>query len=186
MTVPVDKGEAMSASNGLRSMVNAFGVRGTISIFVLLATAAVVMVRIVAPEGQEDFRQAERVIGQMTASTTLESVGFFDEYPNGSPSQFVAFLETDKGQRLWPMTIREHHQYRYDNPGISTMKGRFLRPNDVAFVASSRAPSKGRQVVYEARDDAGFIELRGYDPEHEGPVFLRQIPFPSQYNGLEL
>lgn len=154
------------------------------SIFVI--TGGYVLFSIMSTPGAEEFRMGQRVFNQMIAEETLQSGGFYEAYPEGMPSDFVAFLETEQGARFWPVTISEYHRrerMNFENQGI---KGRFLIPDALSFSAHRPDFSAGKQLVYIPHDADGLIELQGHNAPDAAAIFIKRLPFPSESRGINL
>lgn len=124
-----------------------------------------------------DLNQAQQVLYQMMGEENLRAVGFFEMYPDGKPSDFMAFVETEAGSRLWPPSVSE---FRASAEGQAGQRaGRILRPDDVGFSAYQVDPSLEKQVVYIPDDQEEVIEFQGYLSPHEGPVQTSRWEFPS-------
>lgn len=139
----------------------------------------------VGSAGPADLRQGQRVLVQMMGERTLEHVGFFEAYPEGGPSDFVEFVGSEKGQVLWPRTVREFHRESTD-PTRQETPGRALRPDDVGFSAWEPDPSLGRQLVYIPDDEESVMYIEGYDEAVDEPVHRWVVDFPTDARKLEL
>ncbi|MFU8803846.1 MAG: hypothetical protein ACNA8W_08575 [Bradymonadaceae bacterium] len=144
-----------------------------------------------APDEWYDFQTGERVLKQMMGERTLQTGGFFEAYPEGGPSDFVNYVNTEEGAIMWPMTRREYHSISSLDQAHAShhhkpIKGRFLRPDDVEFQPHELNPAGGRQLVYIPFDDRGIIEVRAYESPQSEPLFVSHLPFPSEHPGIEL
>ena len=54
------------------------------------------------PPPPPDLAQAAEVIREMMSTRKLEAAGFFSAYPEPKPSDFVSFINSDRGVILWP------------------------------------------------------------------------------------
>jgi hypothetical protein len=124
-----------------------------------------------------DLDRGARVIQEMTRHRKLEGAGFFSEFPEPKPSDFISFIHSDLGVALWPP--------REGSPFIDQLEleqsraiGETLIPEGVAFKRNRPDPEGGRQIVYRADDDRGELVVEAYlDPSSE-PVFVQRWKFP--------
>ena len=160
--------------------------RTAIGVLLLMASAMYVVFSFIPSEEVQELRRAERVFGQMSGEQTLESSGFFEAYPDGGPSDFVEFLNSDEGAKVWPQTTREYYNRPYSDDQTPTVKGRLLRPNDVDFRPYEVDPEGGKQLIYIPDDEGGAFELQVYLVPDEGPLHTTRLPFPSESRGVTL
>ena len=125
-----------------------------------------------------DLNQAQQVLYQMMGEENLRAVGFYEAYPEGKPSDFVAFVESEAGSKLWPPSVSEFRSSAVGQAGQKA--GRILRPDHVGFSAYEPDPSLGSQVVYIPDDEEGVIEFHGHRSAHQEPVQTSRWEFPSE------
>ncbi|QDG51608.1 hypothetical protein FIV42_12875 [Persicimonas caeni] len=134
--------------------------------------------------GSPALQQGQRVMYQVMGKETLQAAGFYKAYPSGRPSDFVNFLQTSQGRRLWPKSVSEHRDAQI--PGANRGPSRVLKPDDLSFSAHKPAPSAGRQIVYVPLDDTGQMEVRGYERADAKPVFVYTWEFPTDAGKVAL
>jgi hypothetical protein len=138
-------------------------------------------------EGPSDMRMGQRVVYQMMGQQTLEHLGFFERDPEAEPSDFVAFIDSEEGEVLWPPTMREHGAAQRDYAAnYRPIEGRLLRPNGLEYNAYEPDPTLGRQLVYFPDDEAGVVHIHGYDEPFDEPVHRWVYEFPTEAMLLEL
>ncbi|MGM0558447.1 MAG: hypothetical protein ACQEVA_18830 [Myxococcota bacterium] len=135
------------------------------------------------PTGSHEIQTGQRIIYQMAGSQTLDKAGFFDAYPDGRPSDFVSFVQSRHGQKLWPSSQRAKNDvaspsYRDDN--------RLRKPADLTFAAHERTTWDRPQVVYIPDDANQQLLLHGYDPGHEEPMYEYDFDFPTDAGEIPL
>lgn len=131
-----------------------------------------------------DLQRGYRVMYQMMGEKTLEKAGFFDAHPEGTPSEFVEFVDSEEAETLWPPTDRQWRD-RYDHPDLMDDPERALSPDDLDYVAGEPDPKKTRQMVYFSDDEAGTVELRGYLNPDDEPIDEWSVEFPSEAEEIE-
>lgn len=134
--------------------------------------------------GSVELRQGQRIMYQVMGAKTLRKAGFYDAYPSATPSDFVSFVQTDRGERLWPQTVGDYKSSSI--PGAERDPGRVLQPDSLSFAAHSPDPSAGKQIVYVPLDDAGQMEVRGYEDPQAEPVFVYTWDFPTDAGEVPL
>lgn len=134
--------------------------------------------------GPDDMRQGQRVIYQMMGEETLEHLGFFDLYADATPSQWVAYIDSRRGQVLWPPTTEEYRSDHTD-PMREEIPGRLLRPTGLEYSAYEPDPALGRQLVYIPDDEEGVVHIHGYDEPFDEPVHTWVYEFPTDASFLD-
>lgn len=152
-------------------------------IFVLLAVIGWGITKLSEQPGSYEIKLGQRIVYQMAGSQTLEKAGFFDAYPEGRPSDFVSFVQSRSGQKLWPPPQRAKDDvalpsYRDDN--------RLRKPADLRFAAYQRTTWDEPQVVYIPDDANQQLILHGYDPGHEEPLYVYDFDFPTNASEIRL
>lgn len=115
---------------------------------------------------------------EMMEPKHLEAAGFYELYADPTPSDFVEFINSKEGQKLWPVTTAEWRA-SFDHPKAVESPERNLLPERTDFHAHEPDPSDHRQIVYIPLDDTGQIELVGYLDPDEKPVYEWTVPFPA-------
>ncbi|MFP4596886.1 MAG: hypothetical protein ACLFVJ_01455 [Persicimonas sp.] len=67
-----------------------------IGVVVTIAITAYIFGDCAEQPGSAQVRQGQRIIYQMMGEETLREVGFYEAHPQGRPSDFVAFVETER------------------------------------------------------------------------------------------
>ena len=124
------------------------------------------------------------VIVEMTGEPNLEKAGFYDAYPDGSPSDFVEFMDSEEGEAYWPPTNREYRQ-QFEHPDLVDEPQRALSPNNLVYVAHRPDDAEMRQLVYIPDDDAGQLELIGYRDPGDAPLYEWTVDFPSDADEID-
>lgn len=154
-------------------------------ILMVVTTGYMCSSMLIAYQGPEDMRLGQRVIYQMMGEETLEHVGFFEAYPEATPSQWVEYINSEEGQFLWPRTSREFHR-DHTNPMREHTPGRLLRPTDLEYSAYEPDPALGRQLVYIPDDEEGLVHIQGFDSPFDEPIHTWSYEFPSDASFLDL
>lgn len=114
------------------------------------------------------LQRGHNAFAEMTQETKLEDAGFYDAYPEGTPSEFVEFVDTIDA-RGPDATGAEQWQIAFDA----------LSPEDLVYSPRKPDPDQSRQLVYIPDDDSHRMILEGYlDPDDE-PLHEWTVDFPS-------
>lgn len=165
--------------------VKALGIRGSLAALIFIVTGTIWLMNCFEGTYDGELSQGQQVIYQMMGPENLEYAGFFDEYPEARPSDFVEFVTSEKGQVLWPPTIREHRDNHDPTKRPGAGAGRFLQPDNITFSPYRVDPSGGKQVVYIPHDDLGQIEFKGYVTPDERPFQTSKWDFPSTGKAID-
>ena len=155
-----------------------------IGFLITAAVTAYFIINFSSQPGSVEVRQGQRIMYQMMGQETLQKAGFFRAHPAGDPSDFVSFVNTPEGRRLWPATVSEYKSNSV--PGAGRDPHRVLQPDALCFSAHQPDPAGGPQIVYLPHDDTGQMEIRGYDSPDAEPVFTYTWDFPTDAGEIPL
>jgi hypothetical protein len=135
--------------------------------------------------GSYEIQVGQRIIYQMAGSQTLDKAGFYETYSDARPSDFVSFLQSRSGQKLWPpskqdQTSSNEPSYRLES------SNRILKPENLSFAAGERTSWDQPQVVYAADDANNKLLVRGYDPGKDEPMYVYDFDFPTDAGEIPL
>jgi hypothetical protein len=130
--------------------------------------------------GSPELQTGQRIIYQMAGSQTLQKAGFFDAYPEGKPSDFVSFVQSASGEKLWP-SPRDKNRPSYRNTS-----NRISMPENLTFSAWERSTTNKPQIVYRPDDANGKLLVEGYDPGQDEPAFVYDFDFPTDAGEIPL
>ena len=153
--------------------------------FLLMGGMGYVISKCSEQPGSREVRVGQRIMYQIMGSETLHKTEFFDRYPDAAPSDFVAFLESPAGERLWPPAEGEGEEKVVDVPGRSS-SNRIRRPPSLTFSAREPTPGESPQIVYVPDDANQKMVIEGYDPGNEEPVFEYDWKFPTDAGAIPL
>ncbi len=170
----------------LYTAIKTWGLRGTLGGLVFIVTATLWYLNCLDATHDPGLNQGQRAMYQMMGEETLKRAGFYDIYPDGRPSDFVEFIESEEGQKLWPQTTDEYYSSHDPTRRPGSGPDRILQPSQITYTPFEVDPSAGKQVVYIPHDDLGKIEFRGYRDPQRGPFQTSKWPFPSDANPIDL
>ena len=119
-----------------------------------------------------DLKQAAVAMKAMSAPRNLSRSVFSVAFPNGTPSQYVAYLFSDMGAAEWPVAMDE-----MEAEGMRAARIPIL-PKTVRVVARRPDPAVGRQLVVSADDARGVVVVRGYERHDGEPLLEREWALP--------
>lgn len=134
--------------------------------------------------GSPALHTGQRIIYQMAGSQTLEKAGFFETYPDGRPSDFVRFLQSRRGDILWPPAPPEKNGYEPSYRQSSD--NRIQKPDSLTFSAHDRTTREKPEIVYLPDDANHQIIVKGFDPGQDGPAFVYEFDFPTAAGEIPL
>lgn len=134
--------------------------------------------------GSPEIQTGQRIMYQMAGSQTLDKAGFYDVHPDGAPSDFVAFVQSRRGAKLWPSEPKSDRGFE---PSYrQTSSPRIVKPADLTFAAYERTSRDGPQIVYRPDDANQKLIIEGYDPGSEEPAFVYDFDFPTDAGEIPL
>lgn len=135
--------------------------------------------------GSPEIYTGQRIIYQMAGSQTLAKAGFFDAYPDGQPADFVSFVQSRSGKKLWP-----HRQQPKKDVTERSFRNRnsnrIEQPADLTFAAYERTTWDKPQVVYAPDESNEKLIVRGYDPGQDEPMYVYDFEFPTDAGEISL
>ena len=154
----------------------------------VIAVMAWIMKDCAKQPGSREVQIGQRIIYQMAGKETLRKAGFYDEYPTAKPSDFVRFVSSGGGEKLWPPVEGTAGNDRaVDVPSSrQSSSNRVLKPRKLTFSARERTNPDQPQVVYYGDDEKGKIIVEGYDPGKEKPVYTYDFDFPTDAGEIPL
>lgn len=132
--------------------------------------------------GSASLQHGQRVLFQMMGRDTLRSIGFFDEYPEARPSDFVELIK-DPNHILWPP---EPHKDKRHVPDTSASSNRHLKPASVVFSFHNRTTTDSDEIVLVPDDENRQIILRGYSPGETETTYEYIWDFPTKAGKVKL
>lgn len=169
----------------LYTATKSLGIRGSLAALLFVATGMIWFMNCYEDSHDSELSQGQRVIYQMMGAENLERAGFFDEYPEARPSDFVEFVDSEQGEVLWPPTTAEYYASHDPTRRPGSGPGRQLQPNNITFTPYRVDPSGGKQVVYVPHDDLGKMEFRGYRSPDAEPFQISMWDFPSTGQAID-
>ena len=163
----------------------ALGIRGSLVLLIFFIASTMWCLDCFESSYDTELNQGQRVLYQMMGPENLQYAGFFDEYPEARPSDFVEFINSEQGQILWPPTMSEHRDNADPTKRSGSSTGRLLQPDGITFTPHAVNPTAGKQVVYIPHDDVGKIEFKSYLSPDERPFKTSMWDFPSTGKEIE-
>lgn len=164
----------------LRGISNtSLGFSGLFTLLIMGITCALAPTFCFGHSSPPEIVQGQRALFQMMGYANLKKADFYDHHPHGTPSDFVAFLDSEQGEVLWPPTT--DHVWEEDSTTRvrDSSTGRVLRPESVEFVAHEVDPDLGRQLVFIPDDQEMRMTVECYDDPDGRPVNILQWDFPT-------
>lgn len=159
-------------------------VGGLVGMLVTMFFGAQILIRCNEQPGSAELQRGQRIMYQVMGEDTLRKAGFYEAYPEGRPSDFVEFADSEAGRVLWPITIAQYKGSSLETAGRGP--GRVLRPEALSFSAHRPDPDAGKQIVYVPLDEEGQIQLRGLEAPDAEPAFVYTWDFPSDAGEVDL
>lgn len=134
--------------------------------------------------GSYEIRTGQRIMYQIAGSQTLEKAGFYEAHPDGTPSDFVAFVQSRRGAKLWPSGASSDDGFE---PSYrQTSSNRIEKPAALTFAAHQRTSYDKPQIVYRPDDANQKLIVEGYDPGRDEPAFVYDFDFPTDAGEIPL
>jgi len=127
-----------------------------------------------------DLAAAVGAVGSMLSPQALERSAFYAVYPEGTPSDFVAFLFSPLGKAEWVP----------DDPTVAPGRGGLVSPADVLAVGGKLPPGVVglvpeepephilRQVVLRGDDERGVVIAAAYEQPWSVAVVVHEWALP--------
>ncbi len=169
----------------LYAATKSLGLRGTLAGMVFIVTAFMWYLNCYELGHDPALNQGQRVLYQIMGEDNLQQVGFYDAYPQGRPSDFVEFVNSEEGEVMWPKTASEYYSTHDPTRRPGSGPDRILQPSALTFTPHEVDPSAGKQVVYIPHDDLGKIEFRSYRDPQRDPFQTSKWDFPSDGKAID-
>ena len=122
------------------------------------------------PEEPIELKRAAAVVKYMLAPNHLRRSSFLAVFPEGKPSDFVAWMFSTLGTAEWP-------PYEDGDP-MELEQAKSIRmpviPKDVTLTPREPDPKKGKQIVIKSDDRRGLIIVEGYLNSESPPALRRE------------
>jgi hypothetical protein len=126
-----------------------------------------------------DLAKAINAVGAMVSRHGLERSAFYAVYPDGTPSDFVAFLFSPLGKAEWvPDDAATPERTGLVSAEDVLAVGGELRPGAVGLVSEAPEPRIHRQVVLRADDERGVVIAAAYEQPGQAPVVVHEWALP--------
>jgi hypothetical protein len=126
-----------------------------------------------------DLAKAINAVGAMVSRHGLERSAFYAVYPDGTPSDFVAFLFSPLGKAEWvPDDAATPGRTGLVSAEDVLAVGGELRPGAVGLVSEAPEPRIHRQVVLRADDERGVVIAAAYEQPGQAPVVVHEWALP--------
>ncbi len=177
----------MRRSARFRGIANSsLGWSGFFALCIMGATCAIAPMMCWNRSSPPEIIQSQRALFQMMGHDNLSEAGFYDVYPDATPSDFVDFIHSEEGDVLWPATT--DHVWEDDTPTrvVDPSTDQLMRPEGVEFVAHEVDPDRGMQLVYIPNDEDGEFIVECYIEPDERPVRVLTWEFPTAAREFDL
>lgn len=126
-----------------------------------------------------DLATAVGAVGAMMSPRGLERSAFYAVYPEGTPSDFVAFLFSPLGKAEWvPDDPAATGRTGLISAADVLAVGGTLPPGAVGLVPGMPAARILRQVVLRADDARGVVIAEAYEQPMGAPVLVHEWALP--------
>lgn len=123
--------------------------------------------------------QSQRALYQVMAADNLAQTDFFDDYPDATPSDFVAFWQSDAARVLEPPPTDHRWPEKDAYPLRDSDTNWHYRPRAVDFVPLEYDPHRGAQLVFLPNDDNSRMFVECYEADSKRPVKTLDWAFPT-------
>ena len=127
-----------------------------------------------------DLAAAVRAVGSMLSPHGLQRSAFYAVYPEGTPSDFVAFIFSPLGKAEWVPDDPPAAPWRAGLVSAAEVLGvgGELPPGAIALVPAEPEPHILRQVVLRADDERGVVIAAAYEQPWSVPVLVQEWTLP--------
>ena len=136
-----------------------------------------------SPPQYPELEQAIRVVRHLSAPNQLQGSSFLVVFPDGRPSDFVAWMFSTFGMAEWPPAEGSLEMEDSDWEDAMRATRTPILPRDVSLVPLQPNPDLKKQIVVKSDDVRKKILVEGYlDPE-TAPVLVREWDLPAPLAG---
>jgi hypothetical protein len=121
-----------------------------------------------------DLERAAHVVRWITAPAQLSRSLYSAVYPEGRPSDLVAFLFSPAGTAEWPPEDGDTREFSEEERQALRATGVPFRPRGVRMVPHAVRPGGGKQLVVKFDDARRMIRVEGFPAAGGAPALTQE------------